>query len=271
MKPKRTFTPSSNNSVISDHVKTIYSCQEKINSSGNIQVVAKNIRILLNTLKALSEYSSENLENAGFRFSDGTPAEWYTKINNCKHQIIAQVPNRVNYKRSQQFRALPEELDSIQYKFSDCLSNVDNISGARNKLNLCEKALPLLPDIVLANLEQDGNLFETPYICGLMVEMYLRLGEWQKAKESVAYFNSCNAYFSDPIEYTDTLAYIDAYQLAAQTALLFLNQNPGFLQKKMYQALGDKVDHDCLQHFLRCSEQIRKVKNGSTNELYVAK
>lgn len=256
-------------SEIAKNIHTIQTCQKRINTSGNIQVVVKNIRLLLKSLLLLSGYSDAELKESGYEFSNGSPTQWYKKVNECKHQIIAQVPDRKNYRKTHNFQTLPDELDSIQYSFHDCLSNVDNIRGARAKLALCEKAIPLLSDYVLAGLEQDGDLFQVPYVCDLMIEMYLRIGKCEKAKEYALFFHSVNAYIFEPDEYADVLSYINTYQHTSQIALDFIANNPGFLQKNMYKALEGRTDHDCLMHFLRCSEQIKKEKNGNTYELYV--
>lgn len=258
-------------SEIVKNIRAIQTYQKRINTSGDIQVVVKNIRLLLDSLKLLSGYSDAELKSSGYEFTNGTPTEWHKKVNACKHQIIAQIPCRKNYKKAHTFRALPDELYSIQYSFQDCLSDVDSAHGSSAKLALCEKAIPLLPDYVLADLEQDGDLFQIPCICDLMIEMYLRIGKWEKAKEYARYFHSINVYLFEPNIYAELLSHIETYQYAAELALDFITNNPGFLQKDMYKALAGKVDHDALQHFLRCSEQIERVKSGSTNKLYIKK
>lgn len=256
-------------SEIEKNVHAIQTSQEKINKSGNIQIVAKNILFLLDSLKILSRYSDSELKACGYQFDNGTPAEWYKQVDACKHQIISQVPSRKNYRKTHDFQSLSDY--SIQDAFYDCLSNIDNVHGANDKLILCKKAIMFLPDYILQGIAQDGNLFETPYVCGLMIEMYLRIGKWEKAKEYANYFHSINAYIFEPEEYAETLSRIDIYRHTAQLALDFIEKNPGFLQKDMYKALNGKTDHDCLKHFLRCSEQIQKIKSGSTNKLYIKK
>lgn len=257
------------NKQLLKYIQTVQSCQEKINNSGSIQVVTKNIRILLDTLKSLNSYTSAELEEAGFTSEQGSPSDYYKYLDSVKHQIVAQVPGRTNYKKSYKFQSLPKEADNIIYDFMELYSLADKPGSASQKLEHCERALSALPDFVMVNLEQDGELFEPPAICYLSVDMCLRLGFWEKAIQIANFCNSCNAYFSIPEEYGNTIAHIKLYQNAATKALMYIKQNPGCLQKDMYKVLNGQVDHDCLQHFLRCSEQVAKEKFASTNKLYV--
>ncbi|MDO4298840.1 MAG: hypothetical protein Q4C59_10275 [Lachnospiraceae bacterium] len=252
------------------HIETVRACEERINNSGNVQIVAQNIRILLETLNILKDYSLYELEAAGYQFNNGSPAEWYEKINTCKHQIITQVPSRPTVQEAKYTIKHIPEYYSLYEEFYSYGEKYNSPSSTHEKLQYCKKALKLLPDIVLADLEQDGKLIRIPEVCYVMPEMYMRIGEWEKAKETVKYCIACNAYYSEPEVGESELSYIETFQETALVALEFIKNNPGFLQKNMYKALADKTDHDCLKHFLRCSEQIEKIPYKKTNMLYVA-
>lgn len=256
------------NSKIKNYTDILKQCEERINNSGNVQIVAKNIRILLHTLKDLSGYSIQELEAAGLKFTNGSPAELYNKLEACKHQIISQVPSRKNYRNSYKCKYIPE-YDSLFDAFYSTCDKLSAPAPAKIKLSYCLEQLALLSDTVIAFLEEDGSLPPVIACRDTAPEMCMRLGEWEKAKNIVKFCISCNAFYPDAKIGENELIYIETFQETATVALTFIQNNPGFLQKKLYKALEGQTDHDCLKHFLRCSEQIIKVKDGSTNKLYI--
>lgn len=258
-------------SEIEKNIHTVQICQEQINTSGDIQVVAKNIRLLLNSLEVLSKYSDAQLKDAGYQFASGSPSEWHKKVNSEKHKVIAQVPTRPLFQEKKHEIAYVPEYDFLYRKYHSYVEEYTLPGSIQKKLRYCEKALKLLPDIILADLEQEGEIVSIPDVCYVMPELYLRIGEWEQAKATIKYCIECNAYYSDPMLGNDSLSRVDLFRETALIAIDFIKNNPGYLQKNMYRALDGKVDYDCLKHFLRCSEQIKKIKNGATNELYLAK
>lgn len=272
LQPAEDSSESNITHPIQESIETIKACEKRINFSSNVRVVIQNLRILTETLNSLKCYSLADLEAAGYIFTNGSPAEWCDKINSIKHQIVSQVPERPQNAELDDYQ---EELFFDNYelynKYSGYSEKYNAHGSATDKLQYCEKALKLLPDIILADLEQDGKIISIPDICYIAPEMYMRIGQWEKAIDTVKYCIKYNAYYSEPELAASELSYIETFKNTASIALEFIKNNPGFLQKNMYKALSGKTDHDCLQHFLRCSEQILKEKCGSTNKLFAFK
>ena len=174
--------------------------------------------------------------------------------------------------------------ESPLYDFvSDSVRAVE-ASGDVEKLRQLEKLLPGLTSFVKSSFESDGEL--PPYVpCrDTLPELYMRFGEWEKAEGVVGLCVSCGAY--GHIEYRnnrghkghwvpesgeDVLSAGRLCHAAADAALLYLSENPGTIQSKIYKipALSG-VDHDSLVWFCRYSHQVRKEKDGKSNRLYIA-
>lgn len=139
--------------------------------------------------------------------------------------------------------------------------------GDDEKLRLCEQALPLLPAFVKSCMKQDGELPPLVACRDYAPELYMRSGEWEKARQSITLCTLCGAY-SDG-EGGSMLALLTLRKSAAAATLAFLRVTPGALQSGIYKnpALA-ALDHDALVWFCRSSRQIRKEKEGKTNRLF---
>lgn len=131
----------------------------------------------------------------------------------------------------------------------------------------CEKQLKQLNEFmqpyVTANFPAPAEL-----ACrDLLPKLYMKLGKWFKAENTIKKCIDANAYF--PQDGLEELTYLASYKKIATETLSYIQQHQGCLQRNIYKAMqyeGDKREQ--LKHFLRYSEQIRKVKHGNTNELY---
>jgi len=142
---------------------------------------------------------------------------------------------------------------------------IQNSKSTAKRLAACEESYEILPAFVRANLRDFGNIPNSIPCRDYGVEMYMRQGEWAKARSAIEKCAVAGVYDDDGQEMYD---YLERYQQAAQAALSFLEKNPGYLQRNLYKALPE-VDRDCLKKFARSSQLIRKEPQGNTNRLYV--
>lgn len=136
------------------------------------------------------------------------------------------------------------------------------------RISACEESYKQLPQFVTNYLKMDGEL--PPYIPCRDVgpELYMRLGEWEKAERAIKLCIEANAYYPENGE--QELSDFKSYRKIATEAILYISENPGCLQRNMYKALPyEGEDKEQLKHFLRHSLQIEKVKYNSTNKLYI--
>lgn len=139
---------------------------------------------------------------------------------------------------------------------------IQNSKSTAKRLAACEESYEILPAFVRANLRDFGNIPNSIPCRDYGVEMYMRQGEWAKARSAIEKCAAAGVYDDDGQEMYD---YLERYQ---QAALSFLEKNPGYLQRNLYKALPE-VDRDCLKKFARSSQLIRKEPQGNTNRLYV--
>lgn len=132
------------------------------------------------------------------------------------------------------------------------------------KLAACEASYKILGEFVRAHLKDSVKLPDTILCRDVGVELYLRLGQWDKAHAAINKIAVAGAY-SDGGQ--DALNHLERYQRTAESAIKFLRANAGFHQNKIYDALPEG-DRECLKSFVRSSYLIRKVKAGNTNKLY---
>ena len=156
--------------------------------------------------------------------------------------------------------------------------------GDYNKKVILENELPSLPSFVEYCMKTDGWL--PPYVpCrDMLPELYMRNGEWGKAESVIRLCMRIGAY--GEIKYRSEkdqnghwvpatgeaeLALLHSYRLAATAALKFIREEPGALQRNIYNVPTlSHCDRDALKWFCRNSQQIRKEKYKNTNKLYVA-
>lgn len=159
---------------------------------------------------------------------------------------------------------LPAKCTSLFYKHQQQLyseTDTDKI------IRICESDLKKLPEFMAPYL---SARFPAPaeLVCrDLLPELYMQLGEWNKAEKAIKKCIDAKAYY--PNDGSAELSNLTSYRKVATEAVVYIQQNPGCLQRKIYKAFSyDDEEKELLKHFLRYSRQIRKVKSGNTNELY---
>lgn len=162
--------------------------------------------------------------------------------------------------------SIPDPIESKFFELSEKLANAG--LSMQDKIAFCEESLPYLPKVVSQWRKQVGELPPCIRCRDMGPELYMRLGRWKDARRMINTCISCHAYDTAQ-DGKARIEYLETYQATAETALQFLTENPGFLQRKIYKTLEGKVDLECLKHFTRCSCQIRKEPDGKTNQLYV--
>lgn len=159
---------------------------------------------------------------------------------------------------------LPAECTSIFYKHQQNLYSETDI---KKQIRLCEQDIKKLSEFMAPYISSD---FPAPreLVCrDLLPELYMQLGEWEKAERVINKCIDARAY--SPNDGSKELADLASYQKTAIEALSYIEQNPGCLQRNIYKALPYEGDErEQLKHFLRYSRQIKKIKHGNTNELY---
>lgn len=143
---------------------------------------------------------------------------------------------------------------------------IDKSKAIEERLAACEATYKILPQFVRAWLKDSERLPDTILCRDVGIELYLRLGRWEEARNAIEKCAVAGVYDDDG---KAAIEHFQKYKEAAETALKFLTLNPGYLQKNIYRALPD-VDQECLKKFTRSSMLIRKEKSGGTNKLYVA-
>lgn len=148
------------------------------------------------------------------------------------------------------------------FRLSD---EIKNSKDVQTKLAACEASYKILGDFVHEWMKDSTRLPSTILCRDVGVELYLRLGEWSKARIAIAKIAAAGAYTDGGRE---ALHHLERYRRTAELAIEFLRANAGFLQRNIYRALPD-ADKDCLKSFTRSSLLIRKEKSGNTNKLYL--
>ncbi len=160
----------------------------------------------------------------------------------------------------------PDDFITEFYRLSEIIGSGKN--PIKNRLDACEKSLAMLPEFCRMELKDYGEVPPLINCRDYGVELYLRLGDWENARRVI--FTCINAKAYTQEEGNEVLENFHAYRKAAETAMSYIAEHPGCLQKDMYKALGlDGNDKEQLKHFLRSSLQIQKEKYNSTNKLFV--
>lgn len=154
------------------------------------------------------------------------------------------------------------------------------------KLNLLEQQLPAFHSFVSSCMERDGELPPFVPVRDTLPELYMRYGMWKKAEDAIRLCIMHNAYgyteyrdkhdhtghwVSTPEQGTAALESMHLRRTAAKSTLIYLSNNPGTLQNKIYKVPTlSSVDHDSLVWFCKNSHQICKEKDGKSNRLFIA-
>jgi hypothetical protein len=144
-----------------------------------------------------------------------------------------------------------------QKEYYKTLRQLEKTRDVKRRIQILERQLTLLPAIISEEIERDGHLAPVITCRDELSEIYMRMGDWAAAERTIKFCMRCNAYYPESGE--EQLKYLLDYKMAAETAIRFLNENPGYLQKNIYRALkSENLDDYSLKHFIRCSGQIKK-------------
>lgn len=152
------------------------------------------------------------------------------------------------------------------YRLSSIIETEKNIY---KKLEACEESYPMLKEFCKYCIRIDNELPPVINCRDIGFELYMRLGRWEDVERVFAICENANAYYPNHGE--DEQNYLIGYKNIALSAIKYINENPGCLQKNIYKAMNlQDEDKMHLKHFLRCSLQIHKEKCGTTNKLYIS-
>lgn len=159
----------------------------------------------------------------------------------------------------------PDEFENI---FSSLSEKIEREKDLAKKAALCEKCYEFLPEFCKFYIDLDGEL--PPFIVCRDAGpwAYEKLGEYDKAEEAVKKCIKAQAYYPD--DGSEALEMIRLDRRIAEQIISFLKENAGFKQRNIYKQFEfTPEEKESAQRFLKYSELIRKVKSGSTNELYL--
>ena len=181
-----------------------------------------------------------------------------------KHYLKKDLPLNTEICSKDDF-ALPAKCTSIFYKHQQNLYNETDID---KQIRLCERDIKKLPEFMAPYISA-GFPAPPELICrDLLPELYMQLGEWKKAEKAIKKCIDSQAY--SPDDGTEELANLASYQKIATQALLFIKEHPGCLQRNIYKAVPcEGEEREQFKDFLKNSKQIKKIKHGNTNELYL--
>lgn len=139
-----------------------------------------------------------------------------------------------------------------------------------SKLEVCEKTYLILKsamDIFFADPVGPPAIMPcrdyAPYT-------YIRIGNWDDAERVIRICMDANAY-EEPDEGKTMLEHLLAYRKVAETAINFIQKNPGFLQKNIYIALTSQIGESnlpILKEFMRETYVFHKQPNKGSYQLY---
>lgn len=139
----------------------------------------------------------------------------------------------------------------------------------KKQLHLCEEGLKLLPEFMEPYLKGSFPAPEDLACRDLTPELYMRLGDWANALRVIQICMAANAYYPESGE--AELIHLRQYSEAATSALAYIAEHPGTLQRDIYKRLCPPFGREELKHFTRYSLQIRKEPYKNTNRLYIHK
>lgn len=152
------------------------------------------------------------------------------------------------------------------YSLSEIIQGGGDI---HERIAACEQSFKFLPDFVKKCLELDGDLPPVIPCRDYAPDLYMKIGQWDKAEASIRYCISIGAYHPAS-EGEQALENFQNYKKIALKIIDFLKINPGFLQKNIYKAVEiSDIEKSDAKHFCRYSLLLRKEPYGKTNKLYL--
>lgn len=262
---------------------------QTLNSITSNKVTIINQAIKRNVDKKLSSYKSQESKINAFqrlydtiRYLDGLGNDNIAYLDSLRDEIINKSKNSpsIMVDTGKHIKTTYENLPNNNFRMTvssdDFIDDFYSLSTKINeekdiykKLEACEKSYQLLPEFCRYCIEDDEG--ELPPIINcrdIGPELYMRLGKWNEAENAIRKCIEARAYFPD--DGSDVLDYLDSYKKVANKTLSYIEQNPGCLQRSIYNKLSlNEDERDILKHFLRCSLLITKEKSGNTNKLFI--
>lgn len=159
---------------------------------------------------------------------------------------------------------LPAKCTPIFYKHQQELYREKDIN---KQIRICESDLKKLPEFMAPYLSANFPAPQELLCRDLLPHLYMQLGKWDKAEQSIIKCIDANAYFPD--NGSAELAYLSSYRKIATETLSYLQQNPGCLQRNIYKKMGyEGEEREVMKDFLRYTKLIKKVKYNNTNQLF---
>lgn len=138
------------------------------------------------------------------------------------------------------------------------------------KIEACEKSYRILKPVINI-FKEEPDAFPPVIACREYgPHIYKLLGDWENAERIIRLCIDTGAYES-PDDGNAELEYLITYKKVAETAMNFIRDNPGFLQKNIYIALRQQIGEEnipILKDFMRETYVFHKQPHGGTNELY---
>lgn len=186
-------------------------------------------------------------------------------------KLIQYIKNAGAYENSPKCKDIFDRIDAptANTSYFSLITSAQQAKTDEERISYLEQALSVLPQFVMDCMKSDGELPPVVPPRDTLPELYMRYGNWEKARETVDFCSSVKAFQKS--EYADMIELIDVRQAAAEGLLDFLNENPGFIQKNVYKEPAlSAYNHDALVWVCRSFKLIRKEKSGNTNKLYCA-
>lgn len=153
-------------------------------------------------------------------------------------------------------------------KYYELNENLKKEKDVLKRIKACEELYKILPEYVRASLEEDDILQPSILCRDCGPDLYMRIGDWDKAKKTIEFLIDIKAYDLD--EGNCELESLKIFKEVSEDVLNLLKDNPGFLQKDIYKKLNVSEDYKGIyMHFLQNSLLIHKEEYKSTYKLYV--
>lgn len=160
--------------------------------------------------------------------------------------------------------ALPAKCTPLFYKHHQELYEERDIS---NQIKLCESDLANLSEFMKPYITANFPAPQELLCRDLLPDLYMQLGKWDKAEQTIKKCIDANAYFPD--DGAEELKYLISYKKVATETLSYIQQNPGCLQRNIYKKMRyEEEEREVLKDFLRYTKLIKKVKYNNTNQLF---
>lgn len=139
-----------------------------------------------------------------------------------------------------------------------------------SKIEACEKSYKILKPVIKCFQKDPDGLPPIINCRDHGPSLYIKLGDWNNAERAIKICIDAEAY-NNPEDGMAALNYLEIYKKTAQTAINFIQRNPGFLQKNIYMALLQEAGEEnipVLKDFMRETYVFHKQPDKGSNKLY---